>query len=308
METQTSPQAQCFDAFVSHASQDAKFAARLVRSMEGGGLKIWFDDSELKFGALLRNQLQSAIGASGVLVLIWSEAANRSRWVMAEMFTAFHLGRFIIPCVLDETPLPQFLQNAAYLNPQRDKTQIAEKLLRTIKGVPAAANEVIVLPSTQSQLIRSFAKSIGAAQLLVLAGLNENFEQAASANASLDSALQGVKDLAPLDREVLALAGYQCKNNYIIKHWASIRQWSFPKDELLDRGERYFFETLCINPKDANAVNGLGSILFYELELDAAEFFQKRAIELIRSTGGKYEAAEHDLEMILTLRRMQSGT
>jgi len=34
-----------------------------------------------------------------------------------------------------------------------------------------------------------------------------------------------------------------------------------PKDPLLDRGERYFFESLCVCPRQ-NAINGLGSILF----------------------------------------------
>jgi hypothetical protein len=54
-------------------------------------------------------------------VLLWSEAAFKSRWVMAEIFMALHLERFIIHRVLDTTPLPQFLANVAYLDHQRDK-------------------------------------------------------------------------------------------------------------------------------------------------------------------------------------------
>jgi hypothetical protein len=47
-----------------------------------------------------------------------------------------------------------------------------------------------------------------------------------------------------------------------------------------------FFEGLCVNPYDESAVNGLGSILVYERELDAAEFFQRRSIDLcLRRTG-----------------------
>jgi hypothetical protein len=94
------------NAFISHASKDLEFAQQLVQALEIDGLKAWIDDSDVRFGVLLRNELQSAIRNRRSLVLIWSKAASISRWVMAEMFTAFHCDRFIVPCVLDPTPLP----------------------------------------------------------------------------------------------------------------------------------------------------------------------------------------------------------
>jgi hypothetical protein len=54
-----------------------------------------------------------------------------------------------------------------------------------------------------------------------------------------------------------------------------------------------------------SAINGLGNILFYERELDAAEFFHRRVIELMKSAGASYEAAEHDLELVLRYKRPQ---
>ena len=59
-----------------------------------------------------------------------------------------------------------------------------------------------------------------------------------------------------------------------------------------------FFEALYVNPNDLSAINGLGSILFYELELDAAEFFVRKAIELSKIHHMKYDAAEQDLALI----------
>jgi hypothetical protein len=72
-----------FDAFLSHASQDVEFAVRVQRSLQANGITAWIDGSNLDFGALLRDELQDAIRNSRVLVLLWSEAASRSRWVMA---------------------------------------------------------------------------------------------------------------------------------------------------------------------------------------------------------------------------------
>ena len=61
-------------------------------------------------------------------------------------------------------------------------------------------------------------------------------------------------------------------------------------------------------PYSADAIGAvsLGSILFYERELDAAEFLQRRAIDFyLRRTGKIYEAAQHDLDMVLGLKQQQ---
>ena len=104
MKTKRPQQSGRLDAFISHASKEARFARRLVETLERDGLKAWIDDADVRFGALLRDALQSAIRKCRVLVLVWSKAASESRWVMAEMFTALHSGRYIIPCVLDSRP------------------------------------------------------------------------------------------------------------------------------------------------------------------------------------------------------------
>jgi hypothetical protein len=36
----------------------------------------------------------------------------------------------------------------------------------------------------------------------------------------------------------------------MIKHWDAIQVGRAPKDQLLDRAERYFFESLCVGPYD----------------------------------------------------------
>ena len=61
----------------------------------------------------------------------------------------------------------------------------------------------------------------------------------------------------------------------------------------MDEAESYFFKVLCFKPFDPSSLNGLGSVLLLERELDAAEFFIRRAIEL---AGGHYPEAEARLE------------
>lgn len=99
------------DAFISHSSADAALAELVESTLENEGLAAWLDKTEISVGAPLRDELQSSIEESRVVVLLWSKAAARSRWVAAEVLTAFHLGRFIVPCVLDKARLPQFLES-----------------------------------------------------------------------------------------------------------------------------------------------------------------------------------------------------
>jgi hypothetical protein len=291
------------DVFLSHASVDSRAATQVIQLVERDGLTGWIDRSNVRFGALLRNELHDAIRDSRVLVLLWSKAAFESRWVMAEILVAFHLNRFIIPCVIDRTPLPQFLGNTAYIDRQRDKSQLGAQLSRSIREAPAHANEVAPLIASRTSVVTSLANGVAAGQYGVMAAISTDLGRAATANIAVDKALRSLRKLAPLDVMVLNLSGYQCKNNYMIKHWQKIQIGRAPRDPLLLRGERYFFETLSVNPKDEGAINGIGTILFYERELQAAAFFQRRAITLAKQTGGNYEAAEQDLR--LTLKFME---
>jgi hypothetical protein len=294
-----SPDSPTVDAFISHASEDSKVAAQWIQLLERDGLTAWIDRSNVRFGTLLRNELHDAIRESRALVLLWSKAALESRWVMAEILVAFHLNRFIIPCVVDRTPLPQFLGNTAYIDRRRDKSQLGTQLIRSIREAPAHANEIAPLISSRTSVVQSLANGVAAAQYGVLMAIAKDLKKATTANIAVDKALRSLKKLAPLDVVVLNLSGYQCKNNYMIKYWQKIQNGRAPKDPLLIRGERYFFDTLFVNPNDEDAINGIGTILFYERELRAAAFFQRRAIELAKRSGRNYEAAEQDLQLTI---------
>src|SRR5215470_6077561 len=306
MKAPASRKTRTYDAFLSHASQDSAVASTLEEQLLARQQKVWMDHSDLAFGSLLRDALQVAISKSRVLILLWSESASKSRWVMAEMFTAFHLGRFIIPYVLDTTPLPQFLANSAYLSLKRDQADIDAKLSRAISSAPGSANTPAPLLNSRTEAIESLINEIGATQIAVVQAMTEDFQKAKEANTSVESALESLREISPLDLMVLNLSGYQCKNNYMFQYWDAIQAGRAPKDPQLQQAERYFFEALCVDPTDPSALNGLGSILMFERELDAAEFFQRRAIEIVEKRGGDYQAAKHDLDLILYFKGKQS--
>jgi hypothetical protein len=50
------------------------------------------------------------------LLLVWSKPAKASHWVKLEWTNAISLRKLIIPCPIDETPVPPILANTAYID------------------------------------------------------------------------------------------------------------------------------------------------------------------------------------------------
>jgi hypothetical protein len=285
--------------FISHSSKDTPQSVRIEAALERDGHEVWLDRSDIRLGVLLRAELQSAIRKSGAVVLVWSKAAAVSRWVAAEILTAFHLRRFIIPCVVDDTPLPQFLDNTVYLDFRGNMRTPLRSLRRAVAGVPRTANTFSKVMTSQSPDLQEAVRLIAQGQATELDRLGQrDLAGARGMHAVVDAAIKKAEKRWRLDLMVLNLAGYHRKNAYMLKHWDAIQAGRPPKDPLLLRGEQFFFEALFVNPMDYSALNGLGSVLILERELEAAEFFVRRAIALAKKKKIAYTDAEHDLAMI----------
>ena len=287
------------DAFISHSSRNRSAAARIEAGLEREGLKVWLDESEIELGVLLGKELQDSIRESRTVVLLWSEHAALSRWIATEWLTAFHLGRFVIPAALDDTPLPQCLQGSVYLRVRRVIPSMIERLARAVRQAPPEANAVAPMMRAESAELAAAIARISDGQLEVNAHLgNGDLTGARRAQRSADRTMQqGLADW-PYDSSVVNLAGYHLKNAYMVAHWAEIQAGRAPADPLLREAEGRFFETLALDPTEPSALNGLGTILFLQRDLEAAEFFVLAAIEQARRRGSGYPAAESDLGLI----------
>ena len=286
--------------FISYASVNRGVAQLVEASLDAAGFDTWFDRSDIHVGALLGKELQQAIKASKAVVLIWSRKASTSRWVATEVLTAFHLERYIVPCVLSRTELPQFLSRSVYLNLRRGRADALESLGEQVKRAPRSPNEFPAMSSYQSGELEETANNIASQQAAALGLLSDSdgLSKARKMHAKLGAMMRAAEKHWPYDPMILNLAGYHHKNSYMLKHWEEYSAGRFPRDPELQEGERRFFETLFVNPIDYSALNGLGNILLFEGELLAAEFFVERAVQCAAKTGVVYDEAIHDLEMI----------
>lgn len=287
-----------YDAFISHASRDRAAADRIEALL--GRERVWFDRSDIRLGALLGAELLANLRRSRVLVLLWSKHAAKSPWVQGEWIAAVSMRRRVVPVVLDKTPLPQALGNAIWLHlPSADAAALGE-LARSVKT--ARARDGAVPPSMRvPDAARDAAiDRLARAQLDLFDTWNlQGLAAARKVQRTLDRQAAALLARYPLDPGVSVLWAYQAKNGVVLEHAAELSAGVKVVDRQLDVARWRFLHALWLDPLNADALNGLGTIAWFDHDLDSAEFFVQAALR--RAPG--YAAAAHDLRLIRRQRR-----
>lgn len=107
--------------FLSHSHKDRQFAQRLAQDLVAKGVKVWFDEAEMKPGDSLISKIGEGIAAVDYLGVILSPASVTSRWVTQELAIALHSeieeGKpRIVPIYYQKCDLPQFLRHRKYID------------------------------------------------------------------------------------------------------------------------------------------------------------------------------------------------
>jgi tetratricopeptide (TPR) repeat protein len=97
-------------AFISYSRDDVTRVEELDHTLRENGVTSWRDQDSLYGGQQWPKAIGEAIAAYDYFLLIWSKNAADSHFVEFEWTTAIALRKAIIPCLLDDTPLPPSLQ------------------------------------------------------------------------------------------------------------------------------------------------------------------------------------------------------
>jgi hypothetical protein len=95
--------------FLSYAREDLEQAGRIAEQLASGGVRVWRDQERVCVGQAWPKVLGEAIAVSDAVLLLWSSRSAGSSFVELEWCTALALKKTILPCLLDQTPLPPSL-------------------------------------------------------------------------------------------------------------------------------------------------------------------------------------------------------
>lgn len=130
--------------FISHAWEDKVLARRLEVKLINAGADVWVDHSGIRGGDNLPKRISDALEWCNTLLLIWSDPASKSTWVELEWTNAISLEKAIIPCLLDDTPVPAILTNKAYLNFRN----VEQGIIQLLHALNRARQPVTETPTT----------------------------------------------------------------------------------------------------------------------------------------------------------------
>lgn len=75
-----------YDVFISHASEDKDAVVRpLAHALSNGGLKVWYDEFELRIGDSLRRKIDIGLAKSRFGVVVLSRPFFRKGWTNYEL-------------------------------------------------------------------------------------------------------------------------------------------------------------------------------------------------------------------------------
>src|SRR5262245_12907127 len=110
-----------YDVFLSHSSKDKEIVRAIADRMRMDGLRVWFDDWEIRAGDSIPAKIDEGLEQCRVLVLCMSANAFGSEWAQLESYTfrfrdPLNKERRFIPLRLDDAPIKGSLAQFHYIN------------------------------------------------------------------------------------------------------------------------------------------------------------------------------------------------
>lgn len=131
-----------FDVFISHASEDKDEVVRpLAHALQGGGLKVWYDEFEMRIGDSLRRKIDSGLARSRFGIIVFSKTFLTKGW------TNYELDGLVTRSVNGEQVLLPIWHNITKKEIIDYSPSLADKLARSTSThtVEEIAEEIIAL-------------------------------------------------------------------------------------------------------------------------------------------------------------------
>jgi hypothetical protein len=126
------------DVFVSYASEDRAFAAKIAKELQRRGLSVWSDRNILA-GRDFTREISHALEQASVVIVLLSGTAGRSTWLKEEVSAALSQRKNVIPVLLGPDSKSNFVwplvsdRQAIYVESLDDTSGVVDNLTRIIQ-------------------------------------------------------------------------------------------------------------------------------------------------------------------------------
>ena len=124
--------------FISHSYGDREYAEKLRQALADLAIESAFDPVEPASGEILSAKLRESIQAADAVVVLLSEHALSSKWVMFELGVAEGLRKNTVPVILSTVDVDKldFLErDRAVLDARRLSPEEAAERIRTLAAI-----------------------------------------------------------------------------------------------------------------------------------------------------------------------------
>ena len=162
-----------FDVFISYASPNFDTAIEIRDHFEDNGLKCWMAPRNITAGRHWTEDIMLGIIASKILVLVYSEHSQKSKYVKSELQNAMKYNKTILTYNTDITipkgEMEQLIGSRQWLEPQETKEETYELLLERSKKLCEKSVKEIVFPwGIRTKLRQTMEKDIISLILLLI--------------------------------------------------------------------------------------------------------------------------------------------
>lgn len=134
-----------YDVFISHASEDKNAIVRpLANALQDEGLRVWYDEFELRIGDSLRRKIDQGLANSRVGLVVLSQAFISKGW------TNYELDGIVTKAVTGEQVLLPIWHNISKQEVIAFSPSLADKLARS-----TATHTVQEIASEIAELIKA---------------------------------------------------------------------------------------------------------------------------------------------------------
>ena len=125
--------------FISYSTVDAAKAETVRNVLERNEIRCWMAPRDIPVGSNYTKEIPVAIRDCQVFVLVLSQNAQRSHWVLKELDSAVNMGKVILPFMLEDCVLNDefnfLLTGAQRYAAYQKKAEAMETLIRWIRSI-----------------------------------------------------------------------------------------------------------------------------------------------------------------------------